>query len=249
GKPDTVLLPHNLAYVIYTSGSTGRPKGVMIEHKNIINLITSQIKNFNLNLNSAEVILQFSNFVFDASVEQIFIALCSGNKLVLITRDKILDSLKFLDFVDKEKITHFHTTPSVLNTLPADRVLESLKRVVVGGEVCGKNLAEDWSKNYMFYNKYGPTEITVTCTMSVYNSNDAKEVNIGTPLSNTEIYILDAGLSLLPVGVVGELCVGGIQVARGYLNQESLTAEKFVNNPFRDGERLYKTGDLARWLP
>ncbi|WP_173964090.1 non-ribosomal peptide synthetase, partial [Flavobacterium collinsii] len=242
------LSSDHLAYVIYTSGSTGRPKGVMIEHKNIVNFIVSQVKTFNVD--SSDVILQFSNFAFDASVEQIFIALCSGSKLVLISKEKILDTDNFLNFLDDQKITHFHTTPSMLNTLVPRVDLKFLKRVIVGGEICNKDLILSWNKDYEFYNKYGPTEATITSTISFYDKCVCNfEVSIGTPVNNTRIYILDSQMSLLPIGVVGELCISGAGVARGYLNQEELTREKFIENPFKEGDRIYKTGDLARWLP
>ncbi|WP_205625370.1 amino acid adenylation domain-containing protein [Flavobacterium sp. ABG] len=243
-----LVAPNHLAYVIYTSGSTGRPKGVMIEHTNSINLVTSQVNTFAID--SSDVVLQFSNFAFDASVEQIFITLCSGSKLILVNKETILDTENLLDFIDVQKITHFHTTPSMLSTLPVRTDLKSLRRIVVGGEICNKDLMEAWNEGYSFYNKYGPTETTVTSTISFYDKgtcND-REINIGRPIGNTQIYILDSQLSLVPVGVVGELCIGGSGVSRGYLNQEELTQEKFITNPFIEGERIYKTGDLARWL-
>ncbi|MCR4034161.1 amino acid adenylation domain-containing protein, partial [Flavobacterium panacis] len=241
--------PSDLAYVIYTSGSTGRPKGVMIEHNTVVNLITSQSHTFNID--SGDVVLQFSNYAFDASVEQIFITLLNGSKLVLIPKEIILDTENLLGFIDSQKITHFHTTPSMLSSLPVRTDLKSLRRVVVGGEICGKDLMKVWNEAYSFYNKYGPTETTVTSTISFYEKGNCgdKEISIGTPIANTQVYILDSEMNLLPVGVVGELCIGGAGVARGYLNREELTAERFIANPFAAGERIYKTGDLARWLP
>ncbi|WP_281925889.1 amino acid adenylation domain-containing protein, partial [Flavobacterium collinsii] len=246
---NVALSPSHLAYVIYTSGSTGKPKGVMIEHTNVINLITSQINKFNID--SSDIVLQFSNFIFDASVEQIFIGLSSGSKLIFINKEKNLYTENLLDFIDNQKITHFHTTPSMLSTLSVRTDLQSLKRIVVGGEICNKDLIVKWNKGYEFYNEYGPTETTVTSTLSFYDRYiiDIKEIGIGTPINNTQIYILDSQMSLLPIGVVGELCVSGAGVARGYLNQEELTREKFIENPFKEGDRIYKTGDLARWLP
>ncbi|MFH7013662.1 non-ribosomal peptide synthase/polyketide synthase [Flavobacterium sp. FlaQc-52] len=242
------VAPSHLAYVIYTSGSTGRPKGVMIEHTNVVNLVASQIALFSID--SSDVVLQFSNFVFDASVEQIFMALCSGSKLVLINKETILDTENLLDFIDSQDVTHFHTTPSMLSTLAVRTDLKSLRRVVVGGETCSKDLMEDWNKGYAFYNEYGPTETTVTSTISFYNKGSfaSKEISIGRPIGNTGIYILNTSLDLVPVGVIGELCIGGSGVARGYLNQNELTQEKFITNPFVKGDRIYRTGDLVRWL-
>ncbi|OXB25275.1 hypothetical protein B0A80_01650, partial [Flavobacterium tructae] len=209
-------------YVMYTSGSTGRPKGVMIAHKNVTNLINSQVNTFNID--SDDVILQFSNFVFDASVEQFFIALSTGSRLVLINRVRIFDTIKLLDFIDDQKITHIHATPSMLSTLPVRKTFKYLKRVVVIGEICNEKLAKNWGDIYMFYNEYGPTETTVTSTIYAYNNIiENKDVPIGKPIANTQIYILDSALELVPIGVVGELCISGDGLARGYLNNAELT--------------------------
>ncbi|SEC23068.1 amino acid adenylation domain-containing protein [Tenacibaculum sp. MAR_2009_124] len=248
-KLNKIILPNQLAYVIYTSGSTGNPKGVLIEHRTVVNLITSQRSS--LNINSNEVILQLANFVFDASVEQIFISLSSGAKLVLLNKDIIIDSFKLMALIKKEQITYLHATPSFLNTFEINDKIEHLKIVISGGEVCPFELMQKWSKNYSFYNKYGPTETTVTATITLpYNtSNNNKDITIGTPIKNTQIYITNSNMKLVPIEVIGEICIGGQGVARGYLNHPELTEEKFIPNPFREGDRLYKTGDLGRWLP
>ncbi|WP_075343707.1 non-ribosomal peptide synthetase, partial [Tenacibaculum agarivorans] len=248
GTLSQTVTPNHLAYAIYTSGSTGKPKGVLIEHRNVVNLVTAQIKAFGIDKDDS--ILQLANFVFDASVEQIFITLSAGAKLVLLSRETIIDTDKVLELIDKERVTHLHATPSLLSILPINEKLPSLKRVVSGGEPCSEELMLRWSKDYLFYNKYGPTEATVTATMKAFeNSDTTQPITIGTPIGNTQIYITDTSMNLVPEGVVGELCIGGKGVARGYLNKEALTAEKFVVNPFKANDIIYKTGDLARWLP
>ncbi|WP_278248406.1 polyketide synthase [Niastella populi] len=241
--------PGHLVYVIYTSGSTGKPKGVMVEDRGVTNLIYCQTKEFNIT--ETEKVLQFSNYCFDASVEQIFLALFNGASLILIAKDLLLNTSALEAFIQEHRITHLHTTPGFLETInPAS--CKVLKRVIAGGEACRKGLREKWAGVADFYNEYGPTETTVTVIeyCCPYNSLAGLDVlPIGKPLSNNTAYILTESLSLCPKGVMGEICIGGAGLARGYLNQDALTKEKFISNPFRAGERLYKTGDLGRWLP
>lgn len=243
---------NNLAYVIYTSGSTGSPKGVCVEHRNIVNYLVHQSAVFGIN--EEDNILQFTNYCFDPSVEQIFIALLNGAKLVGVPDEVRMSKNLFEEFLDTHEITHLHATPSFLNNI-AVRQYKRLKRVVSGGEPCQVSLANSWSKIYHFYNKYGPTEASISITQSCVNDLIEVEplvwsVPIGKPVSNTILYVVDKQGRLLPVGVPGELWVGGAQVARGYLNQEALTAEKFIADPFAGikGGRVYKTGDTVKWL-
>ncbi|HSU49872.1 MAG TPA: amino acid adenylation domain-containing protein, partial [Segetibacter sp.] len=245
--------PHNLAYIIYTSGSTGRPKGAMIEHRSVVSLIKFQTEEFKISCD--ERILQFSNYSFDASVEQIFLALFNGASLFLFAEGLQLETRLFEAFIKDNKITHLHATPSFLAALdPANYT--SLKRVIAGGDLCKKELAEKWKATVDFYNEYGPTETTVTAIEYLANtatSEDAVNLPIGKPLRNVSAYILDRENNICPVGVPGELFIGGVQVSRGYLNRPDLTADSFVPDTFKrtsngDG-RLYKTGDFARWLP
>jgi amino acid adenylation domain-containing protein/non-ribosomal peptide synthase protein (TIGR01720 family) len=245
--PVTSGKPEDLAYVIYTSGSTGIPKGVMIAHSSVVNLIISQMKEFGIT--GEDNILQFSALSFDASVEQIFIALCSGARLTLIDRPTLLDPGKLEAFIDVNQITHVHTVPAILKLLKA-RKYNSLRRVIAGGDQCPGDLAEQWSRYHLFYNEYGPTETTVTSIeYACRNASDHTVLPIGRPVSNTEVYILDEQGGVQPVGVVGEIYIGGRGLAKGYLNQPGQTAEKFIPNPFRPGERMYRTGDWGRWLP
>jgi len=246
GRVSRMLRPDHLAYVIYTSGSTGRPKGVMIEHRSMTNLVRYQSEVFKIN--SAERIAQFSNYSFDASVEQTFLALCNGAVLVLIPRSLLIDAQAVGELLEREQVTHLHATPGFLETISMTGVA-GLKRVIAGGDICGRELAKRWGGRVDFYNEYGPTEVTVTATEYRYTEKDPVEegsLPIGQPLANTRLYVVDGRGSLCPVGIPGELWIGGVQVARGYLNLPELTAEKFIADPFGEG-RLYKTGDLGRW--
>jgi len=236
------------AYIIYTSGTTGNPKGVLVGHQSLTNLITSQIVYYQLN--TTERILQFSSLNFDASLEQIGISLLSGGQLVLIEKEKLLNLEEFYKYIAKTDITHLDVVPTFLNELEADKC-SSLKRLIVGGEVCERRLVEKWSDKLLFYNAYGPTETTVTSIELKIGkgSKELDKLSIGKPLVNTEVYILNKSNKLQPLGIPGELCISGEGLALGYLNNPELTTEKFIPHPFKEGERLYRTGDLARWLP
>lgn len=245
------IVSNHLAYVIYTSGSTGKPKGVMIEHRGVINFIMAQSEFYNIN--NDERILQFSNYCFDASVEQIFLALSNGASLILFPEGAQFDLDLFNDLIIEEKITHLHATPLFLENLHEINSVY-LKRVISGGDVCKKTLSNRWKGKVDFYNKYGPTETTITAIeYHDYSDNLVKSFSlpIGKPVANTSIYILDRNEQLCPFGVAGELCIGGVQLARGYLNSPDLTMEKFIPDPFNKepGSRMYKSGDSGRWLP
>lgn len=249
-KTDTIQLstiePHDLIYIIYTSGTTGNAKGVMIENKSVVNLISWQTQYFNIEKN--ERILQFSNYCFDASVEQIFLSLLNGAALFLIDKQALKNHV-LPQFIAKNKITHIHATPSYLDTLPDLSELKSLKRVIAGGEVCSLKLAQKLGKACDFYNKYGPTEATVTSTIYKYNPETSvtQNLSIGKPGGNTKAYVMTKNLELVPIGDVGELCITGEGLARGYLNNPELTAEKFIDNPFQPNEKMYRTGDQVQW--
>jgi tyrocidine synthetase-3 len=240
--------PKNLAYVIYTSGSTGLPKGVLIEHVSIVNLVKHQQAEFEIS--NTENILQFSSLSFDASVEQIFLALTTGACLTLLDKDILVDMDKLENFIIEKKITHLHTVPKILEILQVT-TYPDLRRVISGGDNCSTALAEKWGEKYDFYNEYGPTETTVTSIEFRYSGSVKTNsiLPIGKPIANTQLFILDKNLDLCPIGVIGELYIGGKGLAREYLNREELTAEKFIQNPFRSNERFYKSGDLAKWLP
>ncbi|MDQ6844661.1 MAG: amino acid adenylation domain-containing protein [Bacteroidota bacterium] len=248
-----------LAYIIYTSGSTGKPKGVMIEHGSVFNLIKGQTKTFGIS--SDDKILQFSNYCFDASVEQIFLALCNGASLVLFPEGFQLQMESFVNFLKEKEVSHIHATPSFLENLPS---FDSpfLKRVIAGGDICKRELSQRWKTRYQFYNEYGPTETTVTAIEFIdkeVNADDTILLPIGTPLENVSTYIVSPDKDISPIGVLGEIFIGGVQVARGYLNRPELSNDRFLHYPFKNEiqgaandepeERVYCTGDLGRWLP
>ncbi len=247
--PEVVLKPDNLAYIMYTSGSTGRPKGVMIMHRSVINLVVYQQKE--LEITGTARVLQFSNYCFDVSVEQIYLALLNGAVLVLVTKEIILDTERMGQFIAQQRITHLYATPGYLGALEP-RYYPYLERVIAGGEVCSRELSQRWGKTAVFYNEYGPTETTVVCIeyRCLFGKGEGS-LPIGRPMGNVRVYIVDKGGALAPVGVAGEICVGGDGVARGYLGLEELTRKCFVPDPYseRAGARMYRTGDRGRWLP
>jgi tyrocidine synthetase-3 len=247
-NPAVLISPHDLVYIIYTSGSSGMPKGVMVTHQSVVNLCFSRQEAFCIN--EQECILQFSPLIFDASVEQIWLALLNGASLILVDRDVIADPGRFQEYIRSQHVTHFDTTPSFLEHVSLQQP-NALKRIVVGGEECKWALVEKHADKYQFFNEYGPTETTVVATACLLSTGAAfsTRVPIGKPIANTYVYILDASQKMVPGGVQGELYIGGEGVALGYVNNSSLTQEKFVSNPFRRGECMYRTGDLGRWLP
>lgn len=244
-RPDVSIKADDLLYIIYTSGSTGRPKGVMITHQSLTNYIAAQTEYFSIN--EEEKVLQFSNYCFDASVEQIFLALLNGGCLVLIREDLLTNTTSFSDYIQAHRISHLHATPGFLENLNPELNYPDLKRIISAGESCKKELAKKWLEKVDFYNKYGPTECTISvleykCTAALINSQQI--LPIGKAIKNSTVYILDENLK---PAKSGEIYVGGIQLAKGYLNQPELTAKSFIDSPFKMGERLYKTGDRARW--
>ncbi|MBO1055966.1 MAG: amino acid adenylation domain-containing protein [Dolichospermum sp. JUN01] len=234
----------HLANVIYTSGSTGKPKGVMVEHKGLCNLAQAQMQTFGLHSDSC--ILQFASLSFDASIWEVVMALGSGARLYLGTKDSLLPGMPLIERLRDYGITHVILPPSALAVLPTEE-LPALQTIIVGGEACAAELIRQWSVGRNFFNAYGPTEASVCSTVAKCTDADQK-ISIGRPIANAQIYILDSHLQPVPIGVPGELHIGGAGLARGYLNRPELTQEKFIPNPF-DNSKLYKTGDLARYLP
>ncbi len=239
----------DLAFGLYTSGSTGKPKGCLIEHRSIVNHLSSQIKEFNIV--EQDRILLVATIAFDASVEQIFMSLLTGAAVCVIDKETLLDAEALAQFIDEKHISHLHMVPSLLNNLPYQS-FPSLKRVLAGGEICSPQLAQRWAKDgCVFYNKYGPTETTVSSLEYRYEEGQPIEgsLPVGSPVANTFVYILDHHHQLAPIGVYGEICIGGLGVGRSYLNRPELTKKRFIENPFRPGERIYRTGDVGKWLP
>ncbi|HEY7768546.1 amino acid adenylation domain-containing protein, partial [Longimicrobium sp.] len=243
--PAASVRPGQLAYVIYTSGSTGTPKGVMVPHRGVPNLAYAQARRFGIDGSSR--VLQFASFSFDAAVAEVFDALLAGAILVMAPREALLPGEGLLETLRRGRVTVATLPPSVLAILPPDDLPE-LRTVVSAGEAVDAATVERWSDGRTFVNAYGPTEVTV-CATSAHCEANGRAPAIGRPLENVRVYVLDAGGRPAPIGVAGELYVGGVGVARGYLGRPGLTAEKFVPDPFgRDaGARLYRTGDRVRW--
>lgn len=240
------LSPRQLAYVIYTSGSTGQPKGVMLEHRGLCNLAAMQARVFRVQSDSR--ILQFASLSFDACTWEWVMALCNGACLCLASQEDLAPGEPLWATLHKHKITHATLPPTSLGAL-SSHGLHGLTTLVVAGEACPATLVEQWAPGRQFVNAYGPSETTVCASLHVCDVNEKGNPPIGRPISNTRIYILDARGELVPVAVAGEIWVGGVGVARGYLNRADLTMERFLPDPF-DADpqaRLYRTGDLGRW--
>lgn len=236
----------NLAYVIYTSGSTGQPKGVMVEHRSVINLTRALKKEFGVNETSR--VLQLTSFSFDVSVGEILTALLSGATLLIEDSQTLLPGPGLLRLLQERRVTTVLTVPSVLSALPEGE-LPDLKALATGGEPCSRDLVARYGKDRRFFNCYGPTEATVITTMAQC-TDENESPSIGRPLPNVKLYVLDKTLQPVPIGMPGELYIGGECLARGYWKQPELTAEHFIDNPFGvKGERIYKTGDLVRYRP
>ncbi|WP_164466160.1 non-ribosomal peptide synthetase [Chryseobacterium carnipullorum] len=250
GKIERTISPDNLAYVIYTSGSTGKPKGVQVEHKSIVSLSTTCDY---ISLTDQTVWLSTGSISFDATTIEYWGTLLNGGKLVLTTTDTLLNITLFKTLILENKITTLFMTTSWFHQVVEEdvSVFQSLKYLLVGGDTVLYKYTDKVKKLYPDLTViivYGPTENT-TFSTSYLIEVTGHTLPIGKPIKDSYAYILDKHMNPAPIGVVGELVVGGSGVARGYLNNKELTNEKFVANPFKAGDRLYKTGDLAKWLP
>ncbi|HEU0297989.1 MAG TPA: amino acid adenylation domain-containing protein, partial [Longimicrobium sp.] len=247
------LTPDHLAYVIYTSGSTGTPKGVMNAHRGVVNRLDWMERASRLGPD--EAVLQKTPYTFDVSVWEFFWPLMVGARLVMARPGGHRDPLYLVETIRRESITTLHFVPSMLRAfLDAEGVeaCASLRRVVCSGEALPAALVRRFHERLPsaeLYNLYGPTEAAVDVTAWRCGADAGDVVPIGWPMANVRIYLLDGRMAPVPAGVAGELYIGGIQVARGYLRRAALTAERFVPDPFavEPGARLYRTGDLARW--
>ncbi|MCP5095758.1 MAG: amino acid adenylation domain-containing protein, partial [Chloroflexi bacterium] len=244
--PETAVSPDNLAYVIYTSGSTGRPKGVLVPHRGLLNVIKADQLTYQLT--PEDRVLQFASLSFDASVYDILMALSVGATLQLATQAQILPGPDLLQLLQEKEITIATLMPSVVAALP-DAPLPALHTITVAGEPCSTALVNRWSRNRRFFNLYGPTEASIWSSAALCRPGQLQAPPIGKPISNTQLYALDPFLQPVPVGVVGELHIGGAGITRGYHNRPGLTATRFIPDPFgaTPGARLYKTGDLVRF--
>jgi len=246
----------HLAYVIYTSGSTGRPKGVMNAHRGIVNRLHWMQQAYALTPD--DVVLQKTPFGFDVSVWEFFWPLMAGARLVLARPEGHKDPGYLGELIRASGVTTLHFVPSMLQVFlahpDAASGCDTLRRVVCSGEALPAALARQCRERLphaQLFNLYGPTEAAVDVSAWTCSDDDRDAVPIGKPIANTRLYLLDAALRPVPVGVAGELYIGGVQVARGYLNRPDLTAERFIADPFADPffgpGRLYRTGDLGRW--
>ncbi|MGY0233761.1 amino acid adenylation domain-containing protein [Longispora urticae] len=236
------------AYVIYTSGSTGRPKGVVLTHEGIGSLVATAAHRMGVGPDSR--VLQFASIGFDVFVFELAMALCVGGRLVCVPDDARVPGPALTEFVNDRRITHMILPPSLVSALPADCELPKDAVVLVGTETVPPDLVGRWAERLRLFGAYGLTEATVNSTLWDAVPGWSGAVPIGVPDPNTRCYVLDSALRPVPVGVVGELYVGGRGLARGYLGKPGLTAERFVADPFAapgSGARMYRTGDRARW--
>jgi amino acid adenylation domain-containing protein/non-ribosomal peptide synthase protein (TIGR01720 family) len=252
-------VPDNIAYCIYTSGSTGRPKGVLLEHRQVVRLMVNDHLQFTFT--EEDVWSMFHSYCFDFSVWEMYGALLYGGRLVIVSEGVNKDPQRFLGLVLSEGVTVLNQTPSAFlqlmhHALSQARTSVPLRYIVFGGEALAPRQLQPWHRAYpdvQLVNMYGITETTVHVTFNGLEAEDLERdsSNIGVPIPTTQTYLVDSGLRLLPVGVPGELYVGGAGLARNYLNRPELTAERFIPHPFGGpaGERLYRSGDLGRYLP
>ncbi len=258
-NPSNTINESDLACLFYTSGTTGQPKGVMVEHQGIALLVKDM--DF-IRFSKDDKIAQVSNLAFDGATFEIWGGLLNGLEVVIIDKNNLLSPQKLLDKVIENHITIMFFTPALFNILVNEciEIYSFLKTVVIGGDVADQQKILQvlgFSKNIQIVNGYGPTEtvtFSISCDLSIDLIKKSNCVPIGKPLLHTEIYILDENMQPVPIGEKGEIYIGGRKISKGYLNNEKLTAEKFIDNPFLEhnkyaiGKKLYKTGDLGRWL-
>ncbi|MBG9744209.1 non-ribosomal peptide synthetase, partial [Paenibacillus alvei] len=252
-QSDVPTTPMNSAYVIYTSGTTGTPKGVVVEHRNVVNFIAGMMRS--LPFVPSASILSVTTVSFDIFVTESWVPLSCGMQIVLASEAELQDPALLGDLLAEHPVQLMQTTPSrVSMMLEQEHSAAQLRRIpalLIGGEPLPAALLKQLREqtNASLYNMYGPTETTVWSTFEHLKESEGEKVSIGRPLANTQAYVLNEALQLQPIGAVGELCLGGAGVVRGYWAREELTREKFVDHPYILGERIYRTGDLARWLP
>ncbi len=245
-KLEEIVFPDNLAYVIYTSGSTGKPKGVMIEHRNVVNFIKGITSKIDFLPN--KTILALTTISFDIFVLETLVSLVKGLKIVIATEDQQNNLELLQELLKKHDVKMLQLTPSrlklLMNSSEDLACFNGIEELMIGGEAFPEHVSTTLMNNFngRIFNLYGPTEATVWSTLQEVIAG--KEINIGTPIANTQIYILDENQNVKPIGVNGELCIAGEGLARGYLNNPELTQKQFI---IKDGMRLYRTGDLARW--
>lgn len=252
-SPSIELNPEDDIYVIYTSGSTGTPKGCILKHRGIVNRIDWMWHE--LGFKEGETVLQKTTYAFDVSVWEFFLPLCWGNKMVIAEKEDVSDPERLIQLIRHYEINTMHFVPSMLKVFLAhldtnDHKLDlsSLKRIITSGEALPSETVKSWYGNFdvPLHNLYGPTEASIDVSYYTTSVSDT-EVPIGAPIWNTQLYVLNENQELVPPGVPGEICIAGVGLASGYLNREDLTNERFPQNPFKKGEKIYRTGDLGRW--
>ncbi|HEX3044252.1 MAG TPA: amino acid adenylation domain-containing protein [Bacillota bacterium] len=251
-NPPKVNQACDLAYIIYTSGTAGNPKGVMIEHGSIANTI--QWRRDEYQLDGRDHVLQLCSYSFDGFIVSFFTPITSGAKAILLSENQMKDPTYIRNIIALEQVTHFACVPSLFREIlevltPGDA--QTLRIITLAGENASPDLiskSKAINPALEMVNEYGPTENSVTTTIK-RDLETSPSITIGKPIANTDVLILDQNRMLQPVGVAGELCISGRGLARGYLKQPELTASKFITNPYRLNQRMYCTGDLARWLP
>lgn len=242
--------PKDLAYVIYTSGTTGNPKGVMVEHKSVVRLVKPATY---FPLNESRVLLSTGAISFDATIIEYFGTLLNGSKLIITRQDNLLETSTLRSVIKSNKVNCIWMTASWFSQV-ADSdisVFETIEHLIAGGDVVSPVYTKklfDAYKSIKITNGYGPTENTTFSLTHEISYNDTISIPIGKPIENSSAYILDEYLQLVPVGITGTLYVGGDGLSRGYLNKPELTSEKFIENPFLPGTKMYNTGDLGKWL-
>lgn len=243
-----LLASHHLAYILYTSGSSGKPKGVMVEHRNVTNYITAFQHEFHLT--AEDVVLQQAAITFDASVEEIYPTLAAGGTLAMVSRDELKDIQLLNQFIRQQQVTVVSASPFILNELNQLPPFPHIRIYISGGDVLKSEYVTRLLRSAKVYNTYGPTEATVCATYyRVPDTPDVHPLPIGRPVANAAVYIMNRrGTDVMPIGVPGEICISGRGVTRGYMNRPELTEQQFVANPWIPGERMYKTGDLGRYL-
>ncbi len=235
------------AYIIYTSGSTGKPKGAINHHAGLRNIVESQRAIYSLGPHSR--ILQVASFSFDVSLFEMMMALCNGGTLCLARKPDLLPVEPLVRTLVDRRITLVTLPPSALSYMPLGRLPNSLA-INVTGENFPPVLGKAWAARHKVFNAYGPTETAIwSCTFDLSHGYSNASIPIGRPLPNEQIYVLDDRKTLCPIGVAGEVFIGGVPVGSGYFRREALTAERFVTDPIIGSGRLYRTGDIARWLP
>ncbi|WP_188754139.1 non-ribosomal peptide synthetase, partial [Pedobacter psychrotolerans] len=252
---ENIISSHGLCYVIYTSGSTGRPKGVLVEHRGMLNHLFAKINE--LQIDNYTRLAYTASYTFDISVWQMFCALLCGGCTIVYPDHLILQPAAMIEQIEADKVTILELVPSYLVAVLQEEIaakLKNLRYLLLTGETVSQVLLAQWFSHPDYgkipvVNAYGPTEASDDITHHfMYSTPVSSNVPLGKPIQHTNIYILDAYKQLCPLGIPGEICVSGVGVSRGYMKREELTKEKFVTDPFHADQRMYKTGDIGRWL-